>query len=389
MNNFEFSVPTKVLFGKKQLEKLPDYMKSKGKKVLLVYGFESIKKNGLYDRVYSCLHDFEIYELNKVTPNPRLDKVKEGVAICKKENIDMILAVGGGSCVDCAKGIAAGSKYDGDTWDLLSSKVKIEKALPLFTVISVSATGSETNNTGVVTNMDSKQKLGFKADCLTPIVSVLEPENVYSLNAYHSACGVADIMSHLFEIYFNHTQGAYVQENLAHSLMKTCIKYAPVVLDDPCNYEARANIMWASSLALNGLVAAGFGGVWSCHAMEHVLSAYYDVAHGAGLAILTPSWMRYVLDETTIDRFVLLGTQVWEIDETLSKEEIANQAIDKTEHFFTNVLQLPKTLRELGIEESKLLEMAQSAIRDKKGQISGFKTLLVEDVLAIYKMCYD
>lgn len=389
MKDFSYSMPTKVLFGKKQLEKLPEIMKSYGKKVLFVYGFQSIKKNGLYDRVVESLKDFEIYELKEVTPNPRLDKVEEGVQICKKEKIDMILAVGGGSCVDCAKAIAAGSNYDGEVWDLLSSKVEITSALPVFTVITVSATGSETNNTGVVTNLETKQKLGFKADCLTPIASVLEPENVFSLDAYHSACGIADIMSHLIEIYFNHTQGAYVQENIAHSLMKTCIKYAPVIMDHPCDYEARANVMWASSLTLNGLVAAGFGEVWSCHTMEHVLSAYYDIAHGAGLAILTPSWMRYVLDESTLSRFVLYGTQVWGIDETKEAEEIAKLAIDKTEDFFQNTLKLPTTLHEFGIEESKLSEMAESAANNKKGKINGFKVLTSEDILAIYKMCYD
>lgn len=387
MNNFIFNVPTKVYFGAKQMEQLHQILSEYGKKVLLVYGGGSIKRNGIYDTVMNQLSDYTVFELANVDPNPRIESVRAGAKLCKENEIDVILSVGGGSCIDCSKAISASAYNENDAWDIVLDASKITKVIPIVTILTLSATGSEMNSTGVISNLEKNLKLGFGHPKLFPKVSILDPENTYSVPAIQTAAGTADIMSHLFEIYFNHTEGAFVQEGLAHSFIKTCIKYGPIALKEPNNYEARANLMWASSLSLNSLVASGFGGSWSCHPMEHVLSAYYDITHGVGLAILTPNWMRYILDETTVSRFKLYGIEVWGIDASLDDFTIANLAIDKTEKFFVEDMKLPAKLSEVGIDESKFNEMAQSAVDSKGGSIKGFKRLEKEDVINIYRMC--
>lgn len=387
MNNFILNIPTKVYFGAKQMEELHHMISDYGKKVLLVYGGGSIKRNGIYDTVMEQLKDCEVYELANVDPNPRVESVRAGVNLCKQHQIDVILAVGGGSCIDCSKAISASAYSELDAWEIVLDASKAEKTIPIITILTISATGSEMNCTGVISNLEQNLKLGFSNPKLYPKISILDPCNTFSVPAIQTAAGTADILSHLFEIYFNKTEGAYVQEQLAHSFMKTCFKYGPIALKEPDNYEARANLMWASSLSLNGLVASGFGKSWSCHPMEHVLSAYYDITHGVGLAILTPSWMRYILDESTVTRFKLYGIEVWGIDASLDDFEIANKAIDATEKFFTKDMKLPATLHEVGIDESKFEEMAQSAVDSKGGKIDGFKCLMKEDVVNIYNMC--
>ena len=387
MKNFELSIPTKVYFGKGQMQSLHEIVATYGQRVLLVYGSGSIKKNGIYDIVCEQLKNYEVYELKDVNPNPRLESVEAGAKLCKEHNIDVIVSVGGGSCIDCSKAIAGAAFYEGSAWDLVLDATKIKKALPIVTILTLSATGSEMNCSGVITNWQENLKLGFANSLLYPAVSILDPENTYTVPTIQTAAGTADILSHLYETYFNHVEGAYVQEQLAHSFMKACIKYGKQAMEEPNNYEARSNLMWAATLSLNGLVGAGFGKSWSCHPMEHVLSAYYDITHGVGLAILTPRWMRYILDDTTVSRFALYGKEVWGINENLEIYEIANRAIDKTEDFLFTQLQLPRTLKEVGIDESKLEEMAQSAVDSKGGIINGFKPLKKEDVHAIFKMC--
>lgn len=387
MNNFTFQVPTKIHFGKGQIKHLKEELTQYGNRVLLVYGGGSIKKIGLYDEVYALLNDFVIEELSGVNPNPRIESVREGVRICKDKKIDVILSVGGGSTLDCSKVIAAGACYEDDAWDLVIGKAKIEKALPVVDIITLSATGSEMNNTAVISNESENLKLGIKSNHLFPKVSILDPMYTCSVPAIQTAAGTADIMSHVMEAYFNDTKGAYLQEELAHSLLRLCIKYGPVAMKQPNDYEARANLMWGSTIGLNGLVASGFGGGWSCHAMEHVLSAYHDVTHGVGLAILTPRWMRHILDDTTLSRFVLFGTHVWNIDPTLDDYTIANKAIDALENFFKEQLQLPMTLKEVGVPTSSYDKMAQAAVDCKNGSIVGWRTLYKKDIIAIYEAC--
>lgn len=386
MDNFVFHNPTSIYFGKGQIKVLDSVLAKYGKKVLLVYGGGSIKKYGLYDKVMDQLKDFEVYELSGVNPNPRIESVREGVKICRDKEIDVLLAVGGGSCIDCSKAISAAVHYEKDPWDIVMDATKIKEVLPIVDILTIAATGSEMNGTAVITNFATNEKRGFGSDKLYPKASILDPENTFTLPAHQSAAGVADIMSHTFEQYFNVTQGAYLPRELAHGILKTCILYGPIVLKEPENYEARANIMWAATLALNGLLACGIGKSWSCHPMEHALSAYFDVTHGTGLAVITPKWMRYILDDTTVDCFAQYGVGVWGIDATLDAYTIAKEAIAKTETFLFEAMQIPSTLHEIGID-GKFEAMAQEAVDSKGGAIKGFKTLLKEDVVKIFEMC--
>ena len=386
MQNFNYSIPTKVYFGEGQIEVLASEIKKYGTKVLLTYGGGSIKKNGIYDEVVDIFkkNNIEFWELGGIDPNPRIDSVREGIKIIRENNIDFILAVGGGSTIDCSKVIAAGYYYDGDPWDLVIKKTKIQNALPIGTILTLSATGSEMNSGAVISNMETKQKLGTGHPSMAPKFSILDPNYTFTLPKYQTIAGVADIMSHTFENYFTLNDGAYLQNRLAEGVLKTLIHYGPIAVEEPENYEARANIMWASSLAINGLLSYGKNTIWSVHSMEHELSAYYDITHGIGLAILTPPWMEYVLDDERVDKFVEYGINVWGIDSNKDKYEIARESIDKTKEFFIS-LGIPMTLKEVGIGEENLEIMAKAAIDHKGGLVGNFKPLYYEDVLAIYK----
>ncbi len=386
MLNFNYSIPTKIFFGKGQVEVLGEQIKNYGSKVLLTYGGGSIKKNGVYDKVVNILKDnnIEFWELGGIDPNPRIDSVREGIKICRENGIDFILPVGGGSTIDCSKVIAAGYYYEGDPWDLVIKKDKLEKALPIGAVLTLAATGSEMDSGAVITNLETKQKLGTGHPSMAPKFSILDPTYTFTVPKNQTAAGTADIMSHTFENYFTLDEGAYLQNRLAESILKTCIHYGRIAIDEPENYEARANIMWASSLAINGLLSYGKETVWSVHAMEHELSAYYDITHGIGLAILTPSWMEYVLDDERVDKFVEYGINVWGIDEDKDKYTMARESIDKTREFFLS-LGIPMTLKEVGIGEEHLEDMAKAAIDHKDGVVGNFKPLYYEDVLAIYR----
>ena len=381
MLNFNYSIPTKIFFGKGQVEVLGEQIKNYGSKVLLTYGGGSIKKNGVYDKVVNILKDnnIEFWELGGIDPNPRIDSVREGIKICRENGIDFILPVGGGSTIDCSKVIAAGYYYEGDPWDLVIKKDKLEKALPIGAVLTLAATGSEMDSGAVITNLETKQKLGTGHPSMAPKFSILDPTYTFTVPKNQTAAGTADIMSHTFENYFTLDEGAYLQNRLAESILKTCIHYGRIAIDEPENYEARANIMWASSLAINGLLSYGKETVWSVHAMEHELSAYYDITHGIGLAILTPSWMEYVLDDERE-----YGINVWGIDEDKDKYTMARESIDKTREFFLS-LGIPMTLKEVGIGEEHLEDMAKAAIDHKDGVVGNFKPLYYEDVLAIYR----
>lgn len=385
MENFKFHAYTEILFGKGQIEKLPDSLEAYGKNVLLTYGGGSIKRNGIYDKVIELLKDFNVVELANIEPNPRIESVRKGVKLCKENNIDVILAVGGGSTIDCSKVIAAGYYYDQDPWDLVTNPSLIENVLPLVSVLTLAATGSEMNKNAVISNMETNEKLGTASTKMIPKTSICNPEYMYTLPAIQTAAGTADIMSHVFENYFQKTKGAFVQDKISEGLLKTCIKYCPVAIQEPDNYEARANLMWASTLALNGLCGSGKSGSWTCHPIEHELSAYYDITHGVGLAILTPSWMRYILSEDTVDKFVEYAIEVWDLVPIEDKFKLANQAIDKTEKFF-QYIGIPSTLSALGIDESKFDLMAQKAVKFG-GLENAYVPLSEKDVKNILKAC--
>lgn len=352
MLNFNYSIPTKIFFGKNQINVLGEQIKKYGTKVLLTYGGGSIKKNGIYDKVVEILKNnhIEFVELSGIDPNPRVTSVREGVRLCKENNIDFILAVGGGSTIDCSKVIAASYYYKGDPWDIVTKKVKISKSLPIGCILTLAATGSEMNSGAVISNVDTNEKLGVGHPSMAPKFSILYPQYTFTVPKNQTAAGIVDIMSHTFEAYFSKTKDAYIQNRMAEAILKTCIKYGKIAIEEPENYEARANLMWASSLAINGLLSYGKSEPWSVHPMEHELNAFYDITHGVGLAILTPNWMEYVLSDENVNDFYEYGVNVWDINPDGNKYEVAKKAINKTREYF-NELGILSTLKEVGINE--------------------------------------
>ena len=388
MNSFIYNIPTKVYFGENQLGNLGKELSQFGKRVLLAYGGGSIKRIGLYDKVINELSNagLEVFELSGIEPNPRIESVREGVRICKEQGVDVVLAVGGGSTIDAAKFMAAGAYVDHDPWEFFGANAKpIERALPLVTILTLSATGSEMDSGGVISNLATGDKLGRLAPALQPRVSFLDPTLTYSVSRYQTACGAADMMSHIIEVYFNTQEDLFMLDCFMEGMLKTIVKYAPIALREPENYEARANLMWTSSWAINGFINGGKRKAWSCHPMEHELSAIYDITHGLGLAILTPRWMEYCLDETTVDKYVQYGVNVFGIDASQDKMAIAKESIRRTAEFLFDTLGLQRTFKEVGIKREDFPLMAKKACR--YGDIKGFKTLTPADVERIFEMC--
>lgn len=385
MNNFTFNIPTDIRFGRNQIQCLPEELAKYGRKVLLVYGGGSIKRNGIYDKVYELLKDFQVFELSGIEPNPKLTSVEKGAEICKKEGIEVILAVGGGSVIDASKHIACSACYEGEPWDLVLDRSKVKKALPIAVVLTICATGSEMNSGAVISNEKTCEKLEINIPLLYPRLSICDPTYLYTLPDSQTAAGTADIISHIFEQYFQKNDEAFVTDRISEALLKTCFTYGPVAMKDPCNYEARSNLMWTSTLALNHLITVGKGGAWSVHPIEHELSAFYDITHGVGLAILTPAWMKYVLCDETVDRFAMYGKNVWNI-EVSDPFEAAHKAIEKTKDFFVS-LGLPTKLSEVGITEERFEEMAAEAVRTSGIKTRAYYPLDVEDVVKIFEMC--
>lgn len=390
MKDFILDISTKVLFGKNQLDNLASEIKKYGNRVLLVYGKKSIKKIGLYDKIIDIFRENEItyFELSEVKPNPRIDKVREGVKLAKENKVDFILAVGGGSVIDTAKLIAAGAKIENDPWEIVIGNEKVKSAIPLGSILTLSATGSEMDNSSVITNEETGQKLGWGSPYVRPKFAIMNPEFTYSVNAYHTAAGTADIMSHTMENYFTLNDGAYLDDRFAEAILKTCIKYGPIAIKENDNYEARANLMWANSWAINGLIDAGKNTAWSVHPMEHELSALRDITHGVGLAILTPYWLEYCLDDERSEKIAQFAYNVFDIEKTDDTKKDAKKAIEALRKFFTS-LGIPETLREEGFTEEDLPIMAKNCIANRKQkEINGFKVLNEEDVLNIYKMAF-
>jgi alcohol dehydrogenase YqhD (iron-dependent ADH family) len=378
MINFDYLIPTEIIFGKGEIKKLEKKIKNFNR-ILFVWGGGSIKRIGIYEKIIDALKDKTYFELSGIKPNPRLSSVKKGISICRKNNIDFILAVGAGSVIDCSKAIAAGVYYQGDVWDLFMKKSVVEKTLPIGTVLTLAATGSEMNASSVISNEETQQKLPITSNHLRPKFSILDPTYTMTVPRIHTAAGIVDIMSHVLEQYFDNTKGAYLQDRLAEGILKTCIKYGPIVLKNPDDYEARANIMWAGSLALNGLLLSGKQGDFATHKISHAVSAMYDLTHGASLAILFPNWMQYVMKEN-IDQFIEYAENVWNIPHTEEKKDIASLGIDKTREFFC-LLEMPKKFSEVNISDEKFGEIATQAVYF--GEIGNFKKLKKDDILRI------
>lgn len=384
MKNFEYRTPTKLFFGKGQIEVLPEELNKIGKKVLLCYGGGSIKKIGLYDKIKELLKDFNVVELSGIEPNPKYSSVKKGAEICKSNNIDVVLAVGGGSVIDCAKAISACACYDGEGWNLITYKVPTLKALPIASVLTLSATGSEYDWGAVISKPDSLDKVGYIDEHLFPTFSILDPEYTFSVPKNQTSAGAVDIFNHVLEQFF--AEGSFLADKMCESVLKTVIKYTPIALNNPFDYEARAQLMLASSFGCNGILSLGNGASgWPCHGMEHALSGYYDITHGVGLAIITPRWMKYILNEKTLDRFVAFGVGVFDIDASLNKMEIAKLAIQKTYDFFESI-NVPMTLKEVGIGKERIAEMAKH-IAENEGLENAYAPLTEKDIENILTDC--
>ncbi|MGM9756772.1 MAG: iron-containing alcohol dehydrogenase [Candidatus Cryptobacteroides sp.] len=387
MVNFDYQTPTRLIFGRGVVqEKLHDVMEKFGKRVLITWGGGSIKRSGLYDQVRDILKDKEIYELPGIEPNPKYDpSVLEGVRICKEKNIDVILSVGGGSVLDCTKAIAGAACSDADPWDVITMKVPTLKAIPIVDIITLAATGSEYDRGGVISRTDTNDKLAYFSDLVFPAVSFIDPTYTFTLPVRQTLAGVSDCINHIMEQYFC---GEHIMMNDAfmEGAIKSLMKNVRIVLEDPENYEARAEIFYATTLGCNGIYSLGNSeSGWPMHAIEHALSGHYDINHGEGLAIVTPRWMKHILSEKTIERFVSFGTGVFGIDPALPEMEIAEKAIQSIHDFYREI-GLPMTLREVGIDGSRIDEMAHH-IAVNEGLENAWAPLYEEDIAAILRDC--
>jgi len=389
MLNFDFYSPARIIFGKGSENRIGELLKPHASKVLVHYGGGSIKRSGLYDRVIASLQEngLAFVELGGVLPNPRLSLVHEGIALCKKEKVDLILAAGGGSTIDSAKAIAMGVYYEGDVWDLYEHNREVEKALPVATILTIPAAGSESSGDTVITNEQKQLKYGYGSPRLRPLLSIMNPELFFTLPKAQVAAGVADMMSHVFERYFTNTTHTDLTDGLCETVLRTLMKNAPIVLEDPQNYEAWCELGFGGTVAHNGLVGMGREQDWACHVMEHELSAIYDVTHGTGLAVLTPGWMEYVHGDNP-NMFVQFAVNVMGVQGSYrDPEALIQEGIDRLRRFYSR-MGLPATLTELGIPGDRLEEMAKkatSAAFGSENPIGGLKKLYWQDVLEIYK----
>ncbi len=382
MVNFDYMTPTRLIFGKDSIAKLPEVMKQFGSKILLTYGGGSIKKIGLYDKVNELLGGCDIIELSGIQPNPKYDpSVLDGVRLCKEHSVDVILAVGGGSVLDCSKAIAAGAKYDGDPWDLISYKVKAQAALPIVDIITLAATGSEYDPGGVISRTETNDKIGYIDPLLYPAVSILDPTYTFTVSKKQTAAGCADAMNHIMEQYFCE-DSSLLADGFMEAGLKSLMVNARKCLENPEDYTARAEMMLACTYGCNGIYSLGSSpSGWPCHGIEHALSAYYDITHGEGLAIITPHWMKHILSERTLPRFVKYGVNVFGIDPNLPEMEIAEKAINATYKFFESI-SIPMHLKDVGINESRIGEMAHH-IAVNEGLENAWAPLTEQDITEI------
>ncbi|SDC53533.1 Alcohol dehydrogenase YqhD, Fe-dependent ADH family [Paenibacillus sp. UNCCL117] len=386
MNSFAFQNPTRILFGAGMVDKLGEQLAAFGSKtVLLVYGGGSIKHSGLYDRIQAQISQAGVraVELPGIEPNPRVTTVRRGIGLCREHDVDFILAVGGGSVLDAAKAVAVGVPYEGDVWDFLMRKAEIRSALPLGTVLTLSATGSEMNGNSVITNWEENLKKSFGSIHAYPKFSILDPTLTYSVPPHQTVNGIVDTMSHVFEQYFSLTENTPLQERLCESILQTVIENGEKALAEPDNYEARANLMLCSTYALNGgMISVGMEQDWATHMIEHEVSALYDIAHAAGLSVLFPNWMTYVCDQR-VERFAQYAARVWQINPSgRSLEEVARAGIEATRSYFTRI-GAPSTLGELNIGDEHLERMAEETVRF--GPVGSFRKLQADDVLNILR----
>lgn len=386
MEGFQFQCPTKIVFGRGVENLVGEEVKKYGDKVLFHYGGGSIKRIGLYDKIVESLKSAGVsfIELPGVKPNPRLSLVRKGIEVCRSSGVDFILAVGGGSVIDSAKAISVGVPYKGDVWDFYVDRAEPMEALPVGVVLTIPGAGSEASSSSVITNEEDWRKLSISTELLRPKFALMNPEITFSVPPYHTACGAADIMAHVMERYFTNVLHADLTDRLCEATLKTVIRNVSIVLREPENYDARAEIMWASTVAHNDLLGTGRIGDWATHIIEHELSGLYDVPHGAGLAVLFPSWMRHVY-RNRIDIFVQFAVRVWNVEPDFQDpEKTVLEGIERLKSFFKQI-GLPTTLRELGVCDDRLEEMALRCTGSGRFKIGSFMKLGKDDVLSILR----
>ncbi len=388
MENFNYYAPTRVVFGKGTELQAGELVRECGcRKVLVHYGSGSVKRSGLLDRIYEALEKAEVdyVTLGGVVPNPRLSLVYQGIELCKKESVDFILAVGGGSAIDSAKAIGYGVANEGDVWDFYARKRKAKGCLPLGVVLTIAAAGSEMSDSSVITNEEGWIKRGYSSNYVRPKFAVMNPELTMTLPAYQTESGCVDIMMHTMERYLNQADNMELTDGFSEHLVRTVMKNAKILLKNPRDYDARAEVMWAGSLSHNGLTGCGTdGGDWASHQLEHELGGMYDVAHGAGLAAVWGSWARYVMDARP-ERFVQFAVRVMGVEDTGNALETARKGIEAMEEFYRSI-EMPTNLKELGIEptEEDIRELARKCSFDGGRTIGCVKKLDQEDIYRIY-----
>ncbi|SFS77097.1 iron-containing alcohol dehydrogenase [Marininema halotolerans] len=383
MDTFTYHNPTRLVFGKGTLEKLKEEIPSHAKRILIVYGGGSIKRSGLYEQILSILKemDREVFELAGVEPNPRLTTVKRGADLCRKEEIDFILAVGGGSVIDCTKAIAVGARYEGDIWEIITRKATTDKALPFGTVLTLAATGSEMNAGSVITNWDTQEKVGWGLPVTYPLFSILDPVNTFTVPLNQTIYGIVDMMSHVLEQYFTHSPNTPMLDRFCESILNTVIETAPHMVKDLENYELRETLLYAGTMALNGTLSMGMLGDWSTHRIEHAVSAVYDIPHGGGLAILFPHWIRYTIDADP-SRAAKLAVRVFGVDPAgKSDREVGLEGVDRLREFWSSI-GAPSRLADYDIDDAKLDLMVEKALLSEK-EFGRFQKLSKDDVRAI------
>ncbi|MBO5892204.1 MAG: iron-containing alcohol dehydrogenase [Oscillospiraceae bacterium] len=389
MNNFTFYSPTYFVFGKDEENNAGKYVKRfGGRKVLLHYGGGSVVRSGLLDRVKTSLKQegLSFVELGGVQPNPRSGLVYQGIELCRRENVDFILAIGGGSTIDSSKAIAAGTVYEGDFWDFYMGK-PVTKALPIGTILTIAAAGSEGSPDSVITKEEGMFKRGASGEAYRPAFSILNPALTQTLPPYQTACGITDIMAHLFERYFTNTKDVEVTDRVIEGLLMTMIHEAPKVIENPNDYQARANIMWAGMMAHNNCCGVGRDQDWASHDLEHELSALYDCAHGAGLAVVFPAWMEYNMHHDVM-RFAQVANRVWGCAMDFQHPEITAKAGIRAFRNFLRSIGMPQTMKELGGKEEDIPYLAHTAAygNGNNGTLGGFVVLQEEDMANIYRL---
>ena len=388
MNNFVFYSPTEFVFGKATEMQVGALARKHGaRKVMIVYGGGSVVRSGLLDRVKQSLQEagIEYCLIGGVQPNPVDTKVYEGIEFCRREQADMLLPVGGGSVIDTAKAIAAGVLYEGDFWDFYIGKAKVTKALKVAVVLTIPAAGSEGSGNTVITKLDGLQKLSLRVpEVLRPVFSIMNPELTYTLPPFQTACGVADMMAHIMERYFTNTQEVEVGDRLCEGTLMAIINEAPKVMRNPEDYGARANLMWAGMIAHNGTCGVGCEEDWASHFLEHEISAIYGVTHGAGLSVIFPAWMTWMV-EHNVGKIAQYTVRVWGVPESEDKKAVALEGIGKLKAFFSS-LGLPVTFKELGVENPDIDRLADSLHRNKGELVGNYVKLTKQDSKEIYHL---